>query len=125
MASAIARAQPCGSMLGRSFGAVIFDCRIRDICEKRSVAKAELGNDAAVELAQILADIDAFDNFAEFFALFENQIIDRGETEKCFLMRAGYRIVFRAGHPHNLGAGAAPTDWPNTTRVQITAFEKI
>jgi hypothetical protein len=98
---------------------------IREICEKRGVARAELGDDAATELAQVLADIEASENYAEFAAMFKSQITDQRETEKCFLMRASCRIVFRSGHPHNLGAGAAPTDWSNTTRIQITAFEKV
>jgi hypothetical protein len=98
---------------------------IRDICERSGAARAKLSDDAARELAQILADIEAFDNFADFAATFGRQIADRGESEKCFLMKAGYSIVFRAGHPRNLGTDPAPTVWPKTTRLMITAFEKV
>jgi hypothetical protein len=98
---------------------------IRDICEKRNVAKDQLGDDAAIELAQILADVEAFEKFAEFATTFGRQMIDRGGSEKCFSMKTGYRIVFKAGHPRNLGANSAPTNWPKTTRLMITAFEKV
>lgn len=97
---------------------------IRDICEKRDVARAKLGDDAALELSRILADIEAFDTFADFYATFGNQISDRGDAEKCFRMETGDLIVLRAGHPRNLGAGAAPTNWTNTTRLMITAIER-
>lgn len=101
-----------------------FTPEIREICEKREEARAQLGDDAALELSQILADIEAFDTYAEFSATFGSQIIDRENSEKGFRMRAGYLIVFRAGHPRNLGVGANPPDWANTTRLMITAIEK-
>lgn len=97
---------------------------IREICEKRDEARAKLGDDAALELSQILADIEAFDTFADFDATFGGQIINRGANEKCFQMRTGPLIVFRAGHPRNLGVGASPPNWANTTRLMITAIEK-
>ena len=97
---------------------------LRDICEKRDEARAKLGDEAALELARILADIEAFDNFEEFEGTFGGQIADRGELSKCFSMKAGYSIVFRAGHPRNLGVDPAPTDWRRTTRLMITAIEK-
>ena len=98
---------------------------IREICSRRDAARAKLGDDAAMELAQILADIEAFDNFGDFAATFGRQITERGESEKCFSMKAGYLIVFRAGHPRNLGTDPVPTDWPKTARLMVTAFEKI
>jgi hypothetical protein len=55
---------------------------------------------------------------------FGNQITDRGEAEKCFHMTTGHVIVFRAGHPRNLGASAAPPDWAKTTRLMITGIER-
>ena len=97
---------------------------IRDICEKRGEARAKLGDDAALELARILADIEAFDDFEDFQATFGSQITDRGELEKCFSMKAGYSILFRAGHPRNLGVAPVATDWRRTTRLMITAIEK-
>jgi hypothetical protein len=39
-------------------------------------------------------------------------------------MRTGDVIVFRAGHPRNLGAGATPSNWAKTTRLMITGIER-
>jgi hypothetical protein len=36
----------------------------------------------------------------------------------------GMVIVFRAGHPRNLGASAAAPNWANTTRLMITGIER-
>jgi len=98
---------------------------IREICFRRDTAIAKLGGDAALELAQILSDIQAFDTFAEFEATFGHQISDRGKWEKCFMMKAGYLIVFTAGHPLNLGTKPVPINWRKTTRLMIKAFEQI
>jgi hypothetical protein len=81
-----------------------------------------LGYDAATELARVLADIDASETFAEFQAMFGDQIFDKSETEKCFRMKTG-SISFRSGHPRNLGTQPTATDWPRTTRLMITAIE--
>ena len=88
------------------------------------MARAQLGNDAALELSQILADIEAFDTFADFGATFGNQITDQQDSDKCFHMTTGHVILFRAGHPRNLGAGAVPPNWANTTRLMITRIER-
>jgi hypothetical protein len=39
-------------------------------------------------------------------------------------MTTGHVILFRAGHPRNLGAGAVPPNWANTTRLMITRIER-
>jgi hypothetical protein len=95
---------------------------LRDICEKRSEATAKLGYAAATELARVLADIEAFDTFADFEATFGGQISDESVIEKCFRMKTG-SITFRSGHPHNLGTRAASTNWPRITRLMITKIE--
>src|SRR5258706_3155521 len=95
-----------------------FTAEIRDSCEKRSEATAKLGSAAATELARVLADIEASETFAEFEAMFGGQISDKSDTEKCFHMKTG-SILFRSGHPHNLGTQPTATDWPRTTRLMI------
>jgi hypothetical protein len=95
---------------------------IREVCAKRSEAAAKLGYAAAAELARVLSDIEAFDNFAEFGGMFGHQISDVSETEKCFRMKTG-SISFTSGHPRNLGTQAAATDWSKTARLMITAIE--
>lgn len=101
-----------------------FTAEIRDICEKRSEAAAKLGYAAATELARVLADVDACETFAEFEAMFGDQISDKSETEKSFQMKTG-TILFRSGHPRNLGTQSVPTDWPGTTRLMITKIEVV
>ena len=99
-----------------------FSAELRDVCEKRSEASAELGYATATELARVLADIDASDIYADFDLLFRSQIFDLPDSEKCFQMKTG-KIHFRSGHPKNLGATPALTDWPTVTRIMITAIE--
>jgi hypothetical protein len=113
-----ALSQPKGDRLELSS----FTAEIRDICEKRSEATAKLGYAAATELARVLADIEASQTFADFEAMFGGQISDKSETEKCFRMKTG-SILFKSGHPRNLGIQPAATDWPRTTRLMITAIE--
>ena len=96
---------------------------IREICERRSEATAKLGYDAAIELARVLADVEACGNFAEFQAMFGRQISDLGTSEKCLRMKAGNSVRFQSGHPRNLGAASVATDWPTTTRLKIVAIE--
>jgi hypothetical protein len=113
-----ALSQPKGDCLELSS----FTAEIRDICEKRSEATAKLGYAAATEFARVLADIEAFETFAEFEAMFGDQISDKSDTEKLFRMKTG-TISFKSGHPRNLGTQPIPTDWPRTTRLMITEIE--
>jgi hypothetical protein len=115
-----ALSQPKGDCLELSS----FTAEIRDICEKRGEAAAQLGYAAATELARVLADIDASETFGEFEAMFGDQISDKSEMEKSFQMKTG-TISFRSGHPRNLGTQPIPTDWPRTTRLMITEIEAV
>jgi hypothetical protein len=64
-----------------------YSAEIRAICFGRDEAAAKLGYAAARELAQILADIDAFENFQEFNTMFGHRIADEGVEKKRFLLR--------------------------------------
>jgi hypothetical protein len=96
---------------------------IREILFKRSVATAKLGYACALELARVLADFEAFDRYSEFGTLFANQVSDVTESKKRIVLKTGHSIVFRSGHPRNLGTSAAPTDWSIVSRLMITAIE--
>jgi hypothetical protein len=100
-----------------------FTPEIRDICEKRSVATAKLGYASALELARLLADFEAFDRYSEFEALFGSQVSNVNKSEKRIVLKTGISVVFRSGHPRNLGTSAAPTDWSTVSRLMITAIE--
>jgi hypothetical protein len=98
---------------------------IRAICFKRGEAAAKMGYAAASELAQILADIDAFEDFQGFSNMYGHRIADAGAEEKRFRMKEGYSISFISGLPENLGDEAHPTNWPQVYRLMIVAIEPI
>ena len=97
---------------------------IREICEKRDVAAAELGYAAARELAERLADIEALDTVTELSLLLGDAICDRSATEKSLRLNSGFHIVFVSAHPSPEATPKA-TDWKNTSRMKITAIEPI
>jgi hypothetical protein len=96
---------------------------LRELCEKRAAATAELGRDAAGELADRLADIEALDNVAELSDLLGAAILDRNATEKSLRLDSGFSVVFTSGHPSPPGVAPTPTDWKKTTRMKIIAIE--
>lgn len=102
-----------------------YSAEIRAICFGREEAAAKLGYAAAKELAQILADIDAFENFQEFNAMFGHRIAEDGVEKKRFLLKEGYSILFISGLPQNLGQNAEPTNWAQVYRLMILAIEPI
>jgi hypothetical protein len=96
---------------------------IRDLCEKRGVAAEKLGYANATELARVLADFEAFDLYSEFGTLFGSQVSDINNFEKRIVLKAGFSIAFRSGHPRNLGTSAVAPDWSKVSRLMITAIE--
>jgi hypothetical protein len=98
---------------------------LREICEKRDVAAAELGYSAARELAERLADIEALDTVANLSALIGEAICDRSPTEKSFRLNSGFDVVFVSAHPSPAESTAKATDWTKTSRMKITAIEPI
>ncbi|WP_157450360.1 hypothetical protein [Bradyrhizobium sp. ARR65] len=96
---------------------------LRAICAERGVATAKLGAAAALELAQILADIEACDTAAEFCELYPSKVLDISNTEKCVQLSTGHRLNFRSGHPNYPNPPAEVTDWNNTTRLRIVSIE--
>ena len=98
---------------------------LREICEKRSVATAELGYAVARELADRLADIEASDTVAELSSLLGDAIRDRSTTEKSIRLSSGVDVVFELAHPSHGGATSKATDWTKTSRMKITAIEPI
>lgn len=98
---------------------------LREICEKRDVAAAELGYAAARELAERLADIDALDTVASLFELFGEAICDRSPTEKSLRLNSGFDVVFASAHPTPGRAAPKTTDWTRTSRMKITAIELV
>lgn len=98
---------------------------LREICEKREVAAAELGYAAARELADRLADIEAIDTVAELSLLLGEAIRERSPTEKAVRLNSGFDVVLVSGHPLVAAATSNATDWTKTSRMKITAIEPI
>jgi hypothetical protein len=96
---------------------------LREICEKRDVATAELGYAAARELAEKLSDMEALDTVADLSALLGEAICDRSPTEKSVRLSSGFEIVFVSAHPLAAQAASDATDWTETRRMKIIAIE--
>jgi hypothetical protein len=97
---------------------------LRDLCEKREVASAAMGYEAARELEQRLADIDAVDTVEELVLLLGPSVVDSSPSEKRIQLPSDYCICFGSAHPKDSGVQQG-TDWGNTSRVKILGIEKI
>jgi hypothetical protein len=97
---------------------------LREICENRHVAMATMGHDAARELAERLADIEAVETVEELSQLLGHAIGDFSATEKFIELQAGLHVRFGSAHPKDAGA-QRPIDWSKTSRVKILGIEKI
>jgi len=97
---------------------------LRETCEKRDVAIARMGYDAARELEERLADIEAVDTVGELSELLGPAMGDSGGTEKFVSLQAGFQVRFSSAHPRD-AESQQPIDWSQTSRVKILGIEKI
>lgn len=98
--------------------------RIRDLCERREEAVSAMGLDAALELEQRLADIEAVDNAADLIALLSNEMAERSSYIWSLRLSSGHTLVLVSGHAkrrHVTSGGA--TDWGRVTRMRIEEIE--
>jgi hypothetical protein len=113
-----------GEFAGRTKLELSFStAQVREICEKRKDAMDALGAAAATELAERLADIDAMGTAAELMELFSGDLERSSADEFALLLRAGYRVVMRSGHPKRPATTAGTADWSKVTRLRIVAIE--
>jgi hypothetical protein len=96
---------------------------LRDVCEDRSMAIDTLGNHAALELGERLADMEAHSTVADFAALFGDDISVRSASELAVRLKAGCDLVFCAGHVKVPATASGETDWSKVTKVKILALE--
>jgi len=87
------------------------------------VATTKLGAAAALELAQVLADMEACDSAAEFCDLYPSVVSVISSIEKCVKLATGYSVRFRSGHPSYPAPPAEVTDWNKVTRLRIVSIE--
>ncbi|MEW6639726.1 MAG: hypothetical protein AB1586_04405 [Pseudomonadota bacterium] len=84
----------------------------------------ELGQAAALELAQLLADMEACETAAEFCDLYSHMVVDVSPTEKRIrFASSNHEIALRSGHPTHPQPPATITDWSRTTRLRIVSIE--
>ncbi|GEP02261.1 hypothetical protein [Methylobacterium oxalidis] len=98
---------------------------LRSICERRRAATAAIGQAAARELEQRLADLVASDDVEMLSTLFPGEILDRTPTERSIRLQAGYDIIFCASHVKTPKLPCGATDWANVSRIRITGIEPV
>jgi len=98
---------------------------LRDACEKRTVAVAQLGYVPARELAERLSDIEAVSTATELASLLGQAMSDRSPHEKCIHLKSGFDVVLESAHPSSAGSKSRATDWDKTTRMKVTAIEPV
>jgi hypothetical protein len=96
---------------------------VREICAKRSVATEKLGRAAALELAQVLSDMEACDTAAEFCELHLHRLTDVNFNEKHIGLSTGHQVKIRSGHPSYPDPPPQTTDWNSVTRLRIVSIE--
>jgi hypothetical protein len=102
---------------------VFATAELRSICENRRRAATVMGDEAARELSQRLADLAALATVADLADLFPADIIERSPMERALRLQARHDLIFCAGHvqvPTTEGGG---TDWTRVSRVRIIALE--
>ena len=95
---------------------------VRDLCEKRECAMAQLGDDVALELGKIVADLEAVASMAEFLELADPDLILVNATEVVVILETGPRLVLGSGHP-DAAAADDPPEWATVTRCRIRRLE--
>ena len=89
---------------------------LRDLCERRELAFEKLGEQVAIEIGMILADLEAAGSMAEFMeiAAATRELIDMGTAVEVVLDGGG-RICLESGH----ATGARFDTWDTVTRCRI------
>jgi hypothetical protein len=96
--------------------------RIKEICERRASAVAELGEAAAADLERRLADIDACDNAQEFRVLCDDDLVELSGHRLNLHLVGGCHMELVAGHVKSLLTGTGDTNWDKVTRLRIEAI---
>ena len=96
--------------------------RIREICERRASAVAQLGEGAALDLERRLADIDACDNALEFQALCADDLEELSGHRWALHLADRCRMELVAGHAKSRLTETGATDWGKVTRLRIEAI---
>ena len=96
--------------------------RMKEICERRASAVAQLGEAAALDLERRLADIDACENALEFQALCADDLVELSGHRWVLHLTEGCRVELVAGHAKSRLTETGATDWRKVTRLRIEAI---
>ena len=95
---------------------------LREVCENREKADAELGSTVARALRNRLADLDAANSAADLVAG-SPRVIKDGELEYMAVnLQEGLRIEFTANHVRNPADDPDHIDWANVSRIKIVGI---
>jgi len=98
---------------------------IRQICQRRAAAVAELGEEIALNLERVLADIDACGDAVEFGALCQDDLVELSEHRWRLRLGGGWCVEFVSGHAKPRRSETGRTDWSKVTRLRIEALGRI
>lgn len=92
------------------------------MCEKRELALEQLGEQVAVELGSILADIDAAGSMAEFLEIASaaRTVRDHGDGLSVHL-DGGAVLTIESGH----AGGVEHLSWGEVTRCRVKELEVL
>lgn len=111
-------------MLGMMWLVITFaTAELREICENRDAASDSMGHEAALELADRLADVDAVATAAELSRLLGLAVGDLSPSEKFIQLETGFQVRFGSAHVRDAG-NQQQIDWSVTRRVKILGIEK-
>lgn len=89
------------------------------------MAISHIGLSAAIELARVLAELDAVENVAQFKEMYPSSMVGLDADGQAILLRPGYRILFRVNHIRVPRTSTASIDWGKVSRIRIEAVERI
>ena len=94
---------------------------LRSICESRKKAVAEIGTDAARELGDRLADLEACATVAEFTGLFPESVVVLSQSERAIKLVENCQLSFCSGHVKVPKMPSGEMDWAKVSRIKITS----
>lgn len=93
--------------------------KLRELCENRKKAEAELGSDCSRKLRTRLSDLEAVDNVYELTAGHPHPLEPDSSREFSLDLSDGKRLVFKPDHePAPLNKNNT-TDWAKVTAIII------
>lgn len=95
------------------------DKKIRELCEKRSVAEKKLGTDCARKLRTRLDDLDAASRVTELVAGNPHPLKGERKGQFALNLAGGWRLVFSSAHEETPQREDGSIDWSQVTIVCI------